>query len=184
MIKFHYSTRAFNSGGGGGWQMSTYLDEVATQDSFGFYVTTTEIPSNSGENLFPNLFDYENFNEVTYYKNFFLYYDSTGMYSGATGIKIWIENLPSGVDFDIGFDPIDPTPKDYLGNQATGTSNYGIPPSGVTYSVPTSSTPLTLTSLNEGYVKSLWLRMQANAIPSQELDKGDWVDVFVEYENF
>lgn len=183
MIKFHYSTIGWTGENPGGWLMEPSVI-LGRQESYGYWVTKTAIPDNSGQNLFINITDTDNFNEVAYYKNFFLYYDSSGFYSGATGIKVWIENLPSGVDFSIGFDPIGATVKTLTGNQSTGVPYLGGAPEEVEFSVPTSSSPLTMPTLNEGYVKCLWLKLQANAIASQELDKRDWVDVFVEYDNF
>ena len=169
-IKFKYSVK---TGTAGDQETSTAFN------SLGKYISTTEIPDATLNNLFDNVTGDENVVEEMEYRCFFIHNAHATLTLLTT--KVWLSaETAGGADCAIALDNIATS---LIGNavaQANEVTNENFAPEGETFSAPTTKAAgLTLLGLDAGECRAIWVRRTATN--SAALDN-DSVTIKVEGE--
>jgi hypothetical protein len=156
-MNFYFSTASGSSG---------FSTSSSRTESQGKYMSTTQITTNSLQNLFNNVSTADNTGLVNYYKCIFIYYDGGGSFTSADGLQVSISGASGGVDFYLGKDPLGATPRAQTGAQSVVIANQTTAPTGVTFTQPTVPSPITIASVPDLNVHALWVRLTpVNSVP-------------------
>lgn len=125
--------------------------------SLGDQVSTTVITPASIGNIFDDVSGAEaTAGDIEYRCIFVLNNHATLTLLGANAYIT--SQVASGASIDIGLDPAAVSAKGSASAQAATIANESTAPAGVTFSAPTSGSPLVIGDMAPGQVKAIWLR--------------------------
>jgi hypothetical protein len=130
--------------------------------SLGDQVSTTAITTATLNNLFDDVSGAEASAGDVEYRGIFVLNNHASLTLLGANVYI-VSQTAGGGTIDIGLDPAAISAKGAAGAQAATIANESTAPAGVTFSAPTSGSPLVIGDLAPGQVKGIWLRRTVTA---------------------
>lgn len=132
------------------------LSQNNPANSLGGQLSATVWAGMALNDLFDDVSGAANAEETSEYRCVFIVNKNTSF--TWTAPSLWFGSLPALSNIAVGLDPTAASAVHATGRQAVTVNSTLTPPAGVTFSTPTSESPLSLGSIPPGSCKAVWFR--------------------------